>query len=125
MKCKMKAKAPVNPTEDLEKVIKAMETLFNYDELVIEDNYVSVSGERESLLRFKDSLEKRKIRSTARRILSAGVNDNTISFKLNKQAAFAGLVNFTDEELPSLGEIEVKIETDNVETFLDWIAPQV
>ena len=46
-------------------------------------------------------------------------------FKLSKQAAYAGLVNIISEDLSALGEINVRIETDNVDVFLDWIAPQI
>ena len=35
MKCKMMAKARVNPTEDLDKVIEAMSNIFKFDELEI------------------------------------------------------------------------------------------
>lgn len=125
MKCKMKAEAPVNPTEDLEKVIKAMETLFNFEELVIGENYITVSGGIKSLFKMKNALEKRRTRTTARKILAQGVKENKIIFKLSKQAAFVGIVNFVDEELSSLGEIEVEIETANVSAFMDWIAPEI
>lgn len=125
MKCKMKAEARVNPTEDLEKVIRTLETLFNYDELVIGENYIAVSGGMESLLKLKYSLEKRRIRTTARQILGRGIKGNVIFFKMSKQAAYAGIVNFVDEELSSLGDIEVEIETDNVSALIDWIAPEI
>lgn len=121
----MKAEAPVNPTEDLEKVIKAMETLFNFEELVIGENYITVSGGIKSLFKMKNALEKRRTRTTARKILAQGVKENKIIFKLSKQAAFVGIVNFVDEELSSLGEIEVEIETANVSAFMDWIAPEI
>lgn len=125
MKCKMKAKTPVNPTEDLEKVIMALETLFSYDELVIGEKYIAVFGDMESLLKLKYSLEKRRIRTTARQMLVKGIKGNVIFFKMSKQAAYAGIVNFVEEELSSLGEIEVEIETDNVSALIDWIAPEI
>lgn len=121
MKCKMTAKARVNPTEDLEKVIKAISNMFDYDEVEIGDDYVLVTGEKESLERLKESLKNRQIRDTAETVLLRGVQGSEISFALNKQAALVGVPNFVDGELSPLGEIRVKIETDDVEGFIKWI----
>jgi predicted RNA binding protein with dsRBD fold (UPF0201 family) len=121
----MKAKVLINPTEDLDKVLKALSNILDYDELEIDDNYITVTGDEESLIRLRESLEKRRIRNTARKIMLKGLHDNVILFKLSKQAAYAGLVNIISEDLSALGEINVRIETDNVDVFLDWIAPQI
>ncbi|HTX61719.1 MAG TPA: RNA-binding domain-containing protein [Methanobacterium sp.] len=123
MKCEMKAKTPLNPTEDVDKVIQALINMFDYDELEIRDGYVQVTGGESSLLKLKESLEIRKIRNTARKILSRGIHDKVIFFKLNKQAAFSGVVNFADDNISPLGEIKVKIETSNIDRFIDWLAP--
>jgi uncharacterized protein len=125
MKCKMSAKARVNPTEDLKRVIKSLSNLFDYDELKIGEDCVSVSGGLESLLNLKESLEKRRIRSTARKILIKGVYQDMILFRLNKQAAFVGIPNLVEGKLSPLGDIEVKIECDDLEAFIDWIAPEI
>ena len=121
MKCKMTAKARVNPTEDLEKVIKAISNMFDYDEVEIGEDYVLITGERESMERLKESLKNRQIRDTAETVLLRGVQGSEISFALNKQAALVGVPNFVDRELSPLGEINVKIETDDVEGFIRWI----
>mgnify|MGYP000853070843 FL=1 len=121
MKCKMTAKARVNPTEDLEKVIKAISNMFDYDEVEIGEDYVLITGERESMERLKESLKNRQIRDTAETVLLRGVQGSEISFSLNKQAALVGVPNFVDGELSPLGEIRVKIETDDVEGFIRWI----
>ncbi len=123
MKCEMKAKTPLNPTEDLDKIITALSNVFDYEELEIGDDYVSISGGKESLLKLKDELEKRRIRNTARQIMTKEAHDKVVLFKLNKQAALEGVVNFAEHGLSPLGEIKVKIETDNVDRFIDWIAP--
>lgn len=123
MKCQIKVKTPLNPTEDVDKVIKSLINVFDCDEMEITDDYVSVTGDENSLLKFKDELEKRRIRNTAHHILTRGAHDQVIFFKLNKQAAYAGVINFADEKLSPLGEIDVKIETENVEQFINWLAP--
>jgi hypothetical protein len=121
----MKAKVLINPTEDLDKVLKALSNILDYDELEIDVNYIKVTGDEESLIRLRESLEKRRIRNTARKIMLKGLQDNSILFKLSKQAAYTGLVNILSEDLSALGEINIRIETDNVDAFLDWIAPQI
>ena len=121
MKCKMMARARVNPTEDLDKVIEAMSNIFKFDELEIGEGYVIVTAESESLLDLRESLKIRKIRDTAQRMFLKGAEGNKIIFSLNKQAAQVSTPNFVDREMSSLGEIYVTIETDDVEGFIGWI----
>lgn len=123
MKCEMKAKTSLSPTEDVDKVIKTLSNMFDYDQLEIGDNYVLITGGKESLLKLKESLEKRQIRNTASKIMIKGAHDGLVLFKLNKQAAFSGVVNFSEENISPLGEINVKIEVDNVDQFIEWLAP--
>jgi predicted RNA binding protein with dsRBD fold (UPF0201 family) len=121
MKCKVTARARVNPTEDLDKVIKAISNIFEFDEVEIGDGYVSVTGEKESLLNLRESLKTRQIRDTAERILLKGSEGNTVSFSLSKQAALVSTPNFVDREMSALGEIDVIIETDDAEAFIKWM----
>jgi predicted RNA binding protein with dsRBD fold (UPF0201 family) len=121
MKCKITARARVNPTEDRNKVITAISNIFNFDELEIGDGYVIVTGENESLLNLRESLKNRKIRDTANRIFSNGAEDNIITFSLSKQAALVSIPNFVDKGMSKLGEIDVTIETDDVDGFINWM----
>ncbi len=121
MKCKITARARVNPTEDLDKVITAISNIFKFDELEIGEGYVSVTGEMDSLLDLRESLKNRKIRDTAQRIFLNGTEGNKITFSLSKQAAFVSVANLIDSEMSALGEIEVTIETDDVEGFIEWM----
>ena len=121
MKCKITARARVNPTEDLDKVINAISNIFKFDELEIGDGYVSVTGENDSLLDLRESLKIRKIRDTAQRIFINGTDGNKISFSLSKQAALVSTPNFVDKGMSILGEIDVTIETDDVEAFIQWM----
>ncbi len=123
MNCKIIAKASVNPTEDLDKVIGALSNVFDYDDILIAEEMVTVTGNKSCLLPLKEFLEKRQIRDTARRMILKGWNEEskTINLKLSKQAAFAGLVNLVDDDLSALGEIEVEISTEDMEEFADWL----
>ncbi|MBI5680751.1 MAG: hypothetical protein HZC47_07665 [Methanobacterium sp.] len=123
MKCEIYAKCDVNPTEDIDKVIKALSNLFDYDEIIIEENFVSILGGSESINNFHKELVQRKIRGAARKMMLKGMGTNKIQFSLSKQAAFVGVPNFVETVYSTLGEIEVEIRTSNVEKFIDWIAP--
>ncbi|BDZ68441.1 RNA-binding domain-containing protein [Methanobacterium ferruginis] len=123
MNCKMEAKTDVNPTEDLEKVIGALSNIFDYDDLVISEDQVTVTGDISCLYPFKEFLEKTQIRDTARRMLLKGLDSATkrINLKLSKQAAYAGKINLVDDDLSPLGEIELVIETEDPEEFIGWL----
>ena len=125
MNCKIYAKAELNPTEDIDKVTKTLNNLFDYDDIEIGKDYILVSGEKESITDLRNDLRERKIRSVARKMMLKGINANKIHFKLSKQAAFVGVPNFVEDDLSPLGEIDVEIETDDTQRFIDWIAPEI
>ena len=121
MKCKITVRARVNPTEDLDKVITAISNIFIFDEIEIGEDYVSVTGKMDSLLDLRESLKNRKIRDTAQRIFLKSAEGNIITFSLSKQAALVSVPNLIDREMSALGEIDVTIEPDDVERFIDWM----
>ncbi len=125
MNCKLYAKTKLNPTEDIDKVVKALKNLFDYDDIEIGEDYILVSGEKESIADLRKDLRERKIRGAARKMMLKGIGMNKICFKLSKQAALTGVPNFVEDDLSSLGEIEVEIETDDTHKFIDWIAPEI
>ena len=125
MNCKIYAKTELNPTEDIDKVIKSLKNLFDYDDIEIGENYILVSGEKESITNLRKDLRERKIRGAARKMILRGTHANKICFRLSKQAAFAGVPNFVEGDLSPLGEIDVEIETDDTQKFVDWIAPEI
>ena len=125
MKCEVYAKAKINPTEDLDKVIKTLSNLFNYEDIEIGDDYVCIFGDKDSITNFKKELRERKIRGAARKVMIKGIHGNKIIFKLSKQAALVGIPNFIDTDILSLGEIEVKIKINDPMKFIDWIAPEI
>ena len=125
MNCEIHAKASINPTEDIDKVIKAIANVIEYDEIELGENYVCASGEIETIKNLGDELRERRIRGAARKIMLKGSSFNKIHFKLSKQAALAGTLNLVDDDLCPLGEIDVEIKTDDVKKFIDWIAPEV
>lgn len=119
---KIRITAPVYPTESRERVAKAIMNLFAGADLSDgERNGIAyLEGGASNLDSFAELLAKQKIRDTARAFLMRRVRGNKLSFSLNKQAAFAGRINFVEDEVP-LGAISVTVEHDKPERLVEII----
>jgi predicted RNA binding protein with dsRBD fold (UPF0201 family) len=128
MNAKVKVFATVNPTEVQEKVEQA---ILNFFPVPLEFKDIEIpglygEGDFESLRRLHLSLREEKILDTARRIFLNGREGDPIRFRLNKQVAYIGKLNFPAGK-ESLGSIEVEISADNEDdllTIIDWLAPK-
>lgn len=122
---------PLNPTEDPEKVSRALRNLFPNASLMT----VRVDARRskleatmtrlEDLEKLRNLLRQEAIRDAARKVFFQGLSGSSIAVHLNKQAAFAGKASFCDryDESP-LGPITLTITAENPEHLVDWLAPR-
>ena len=120
-------RARIYPTESEEKVKAAIENLFpNLRFEVVEqgeERYLVARGEGTACLeRLHQRLREQRILDAARTVMLSSLQESRVSFKLNKQAAFAGYVNFSEES--PLGAIEVVMEGDDVGEVVEWLAPR-
>ena len=71
----------------------------------------------------RDKLRQQRIRDSARKILLKNMDENSVSFFLNKQAAFAGRIHFIKdpEQEDFLGPITITIISDNIQEIIDWL----
>jgi len=120
-------RARVYPTESVEKVKAAIENLFSCLEYEVEERgeerYLTAIGRgKECLEKLHLRLREQRILDAARGVMLSSLQGNKVSFHLNKQAAFAGYVNFSKES--PLGAIEVEIEDEEVASIVDWLAPR-
>jgi len=113
-------KAPCLPTEDAEKVRKAIMNLF--PDSLIEEKSGSIEAKTISLARFKELIRTNRIIDATHRILMHGKQGNVTNFMVNKQVAFIGKISYVEEKLP-LGSIEVTIEDDDLDHLIDEVAP--
>jgi len=119
----IKIKAQLQPTEDPEKVKKAIHNLFgniplNHDK---EESLITAKLEEpESLRDFRSRIAQDRIRTTLNNTLTRWTKDNYLSFGLNRQAAYAGHVslNLTNED--PMGPIQVQIRGD-IEQVITFI----
>lgn len=128
MNLKVTVTALVNPTEIRERVETAITNIFPI-RLELQDFGIPSlhgSGAIEELRKFHRLLREERILDTARRIMLSRIDGETLHFRLSKQIAFVGKVNFPPVE-ESLGSIHVEISAENQDDLLriiDWLAPE-
>jgi len=111
-------RAEVNPTEDAEKVAKAIMNIFGPIALkTIERRGVTTLEARmegiESLRHLRDNLARERIRDAVRGMLSHWASDEAeLSFGINRQAAYAGHVSIYQASHAPLGPIQVTVKGD-------------
>ncbi|MEM1508720.1 MAG: RNA-binding domain-containing protein [Thermofilaceae archaeon] len=125
----VRIRVEVRPTEDIDKVAKAVQNLFEIN-LREENhgNYKALVGEggSEALVKFRRLLFEHHILDSARHFMLNGLSDHGFVFYLNKQAAYCGKPNFCTFEASEspLGPIIVEVITDNPKTVILWLAPR-
>jgi uncharacterized protein len=79
----------------------------------------------EPLITLGNVLRRDHIRDASRKALHHGLRGTNLIFYLNKQAASAGHVSFSEAEGESpLGPIKVTVEADDPLQLIDWLAPK-
>jgi uncharacterized protein len=137
----VRVSASVYPTEGLEKVIKAVSSLFTDIEFEIEpveatesetgtspSFFLSGKGRIDILQTLHGLIRREEIIDSVRnKAFSKGLSSDGLSvrFLLNKQAAFVGIPSVPAQEEP-LGSIEVVIRADSqaeMERLFEWLLP--
>ncbi len=117
----------IHPTEDEDKVLKAIKNLFPDSEIeIVEgDEYAKVYAKARDLRKFKELIKRQRISDTARSELLKGRRDGEIRVYVNKQAATVSRVNFCDENAvltPLI--ITFRLHNISFSKFLDYLAPE-
>lgn len=127
----IRVEAEIRPTEDINKVLKAVSTLIRTDNAKIEDigrGYKSIvveSTDIESIRPLYDGLRRQRILDTAREYMYKHKRGETIIMMINKQAAYKGYVSFVENPNESpLGAIVVTISSPQIDKIIDWLAPK-
>jgi len=120
----------VNPTEDVEKVKRAVENIFGSLEFEVKSqrrgsSLVAKAKGIEGLTKLYNLLRRERIRDAARGVLFDGLGEKSIVFYVNKQVAYAGHISFSKPLAESpLGPIRVQIRCDNPRELIEWLAPK-
>jgi predicted RNA binding protein with dsRBD fold (UPF0201 family) len=108
------------PTEDREKVARAITNVFPDAEIQGDDPMIAHSR---SLETFRDLLKRQRIRDAARAVLRRVLKGGSTSFVLNKQVASVGKISFS-EESHALGDIEVIMSVEDIQALIDSLVPE-
>lgn len=114
-------KTVCKPTESVDKVMRSMLNIF--PDLQIEQRNGELVGESRSVDVLEELLRNQRIRSAARAVFRSSVDGNRLIFRLSKQVAFMGKVNFAERS--PLGDLEVTIEDEDLMKLIDRIAPRL
>ena len=123
--CKIIIHASINISEDPEKVRHAILNILPFDEITLEESFVSAkSNDIASLEKIYETIHSKHFENIYRRNLQQNTNtdNNTTWFYLNKQAAFAGKIAICkDEDESPLGPIKVILKSSKIERLIDWL----
>lgn len=124
--CKIEAYAAVNPSEDPDKVKTAVANVLVASDFQYKEGSIkATSKELESLSKIQESIEKKRSNRVYRRQMRFNRDNDTTWFYLNKQAAFVDVIAICEEAGESaLGPIKVIIHSKEMDTVIDWLAPE-
>ena len=111
--------APIFPSEDQSKVVQAITHIFPTAALEISEGKAEGKADLEH---FSIQIRRQKILDAARSVMIRGRRKDRTAFDLNKQAAFAGKISFSEEKAV-LGTIRVTVSDDDIEAAINIIAP--
>ena len=118
----IRIKAELHPTEDSEKVAKAIKNIFGNIDIKhdINSDMLTATIDETQLAEFRKKIMQDRIRTTMNDTLCRWTNEDYLSFGLNRQAAFAGHVslNLTNED--PMGPIHLQIR-GNVQSVIEYL----
>ncbi|HDM26960.1 MAG TPA: hypothetical protein ENG27_01435 [Candidatus Bathyarchaeota archaeon] len=128
---KIIAETPINPTEDPEKVRTAVENILPNAQYELKprnhgQTLIAKAWGREALIKLKTLFRTERIRTAAKAQLMRGIEGKTLTFYLNKQAAYMNRISFSQPTAESpLGPIKLKILCDNPEALVNWLTAEI
>lgn len=123
---KIEVEAEVRPTEDVEKVKRAVENVYSGDLVVVGgEGYSFIKGmsmDLRSLEPLRKLIRLQQIEPAAKSYLLRRVSDGELTILLHKQAAFASKISFIDDVRESpLGPIKITIIGENLEEVVEYL----
>jgi len=127
----IRAEVEVRPTEDVNKVLKALKNILLVNNVKVVDigrGYKMIVSEENSittLLKMYELIRRQRILDTARNVMIKNSRGDILNLRLNKQAAYQGIVSFVDADDEShLGSITITIVSQKLDEIIDWLAPR-
>ena len=126
----VRVETEIFPTETEEKVRTAVKNLFGNMVMQVKpyhrgSSLTATANGQEALVKFRNALRNDRIRDAARKVLFNNTRNETISFCLNKQVAFAGHISFSEQVSESpLGPLKIVFKSKNPRQLVEWLAPR-
>ncbi|QLH07800.1 RNA-binding domain-containing protein [Nitrosopumilus ureiphilus] len=121
--CTIQMTSTLHPSEDSEKVKKAISNIFPYS--TVKTDLFSITAQSKELRSFEkihETIHSKKSQNIYRRYLEKNLDNDTTWFYLNKQAAFVKQIAICEEaEESPLGPIKVILTSSNIDGVIDWI----
>ncbi len=123
IKCKIEILCSINPSEDSEKIKKAISNVFPYTITKTETfSIVAQSKVLNSLEKIYETIHLYQSQNIYRRNLEKNLKDDSTWFYLNKQAAFVEKIVICEKSDESpLGPIKVILTSPNIDGIIDWM----
>ena len=123
IKCKIEILCPKNPSENSEKIKKAISNVFPYATMKTEVfSIVAQSKDLNSLEKIYETIHLHQSQNIYRRNLEKNLKDDSTWFYLNKQAAFVEKIAICEKSDESpLGPIKVILTSPNIDGIIDWM----
>ncbi len=128
---KVRVEAWLNPSEDASKVMRAVMNVLGgrrTGEVTerVEDRLITVEAAgAQSLLALREQARYRRVMAVLRRLLLENRVGNRTHVYINKQAAYVGLISFVESEEESpLGPIVLRLESDDLDSLIEWLVPE-
>ena len=121
--CQIEMFCAVNPSEDTNKIKKAISNIFPHSTITTENFSISAqSKDLKSFEKIYETIHTKQSQKTYRRNLEKNLEDNTTWFYLNKQAAFVEKIAICEEADESpLDPIKVVLTSSRIDRIIDWI----
>ena len=121
--CRISVGCPLNPSEDPQRVLRALSNVF--PAISFEQRDFGIRGSAASLQcmdRLREEIRNRQYQKSLGRQIRLNAQGGSFWFYLNKQAAFAGVAVpcERDDESP-LGPIRVSVESARIDEAAHWI----
>ena len=121
LNCKIEVSASVNPSEDPEKVKKAISNILSISNIQTGDFYIMAETNDFQLMeKIYESIHSSRSQKVLQKQLEKHMNNDSTWFFLNKQAAFVGKVVLCENEDESpLGPVKVVLSSSNINKIID------
>jgi predicted RNA binding protein with dsRBD fold (UPF0201 family) len=121
--CKIEMFCSVNPSENPDKIKKAISNIFPNSTIKSKKFSINaLSKDLSSLEKIYETIHSKNSQKTYKRNLEKNLENDTTWFYLNKQAAFVEKIAICEEANESpLGPIKVILISSNIDRIIDWM----